>query len=57
MYILIEFSHNYNMQDIEYLERVKSIAETNFKMFFILNAQNFHATEFLQIFYKCLSAS
>ena len=36
-----EFSHNYNMDNIENFESVKSIDETNFKMYLIINAQGF----------------
>ena len=51
---LLEFSHNYNMENIENLECVKSIAETNFKTCLIINTQGFHHKEFSQIFYRSL---
>ena len=42
------------MENIENLESVKRIAETNFKIFWIINAKSFHNKEYLQIFYKSL---
>ena len=39
------------MENIEILENVKSIAETDFKMYFVINTQG---KEFLQIFYRSL---
>ena len=39
---LFEFSHNYNMQNIDNLESLKSTAETSFKMCLIINTQGFH---------------
>ena len=50
----LEFSHNYNMGNIENLESVKSIAKTNFKMYLIRNTHGFNDKEFLQIFYRFL---
>ena len=50
----LEFSHNYNMENIENPESGKSIAETYCKMCLIINTQGFHDKEFLQIFYRSL---
>ena len=42
------------MENIENLESVKSIAETNFKMCLIINYQGFHDKAILQMLYKSL---
>ena len=40
------------MGNIENLESVKSIAETNFKICFVIIAKNVRDKEYLQIIYK-----
>ena len=52
--LIFEFSDNYNKENIENPENVKSIAETFCKMCLMINTQGFHDKEFLQIFYRFL---
>ena len=42
------------MENMENLESVNSVAETNFKICLMINTQSFRDKEFLQIFYKSL---
>ena len=53
----IKFSHNYVLENIENLESVKSIAETNFKLRLVVNTQGFHHKEFLYLFTELYSLS
>ena len=52
--IIIEFSNNFSIGNIETLESVKSMAETNFKMCLIITIQGFHDKVILQIFCRYL---
>ena len=47
----IEFSQNFNAENMDHLESVKSIAKSNFKVCLKENIQRFHGEEILQIFY------
>ena len=51
---LYEFSQNFTMENMENLESVKSIAESNFKMCLIEHIQGFHYKKISQIFYRSL---
>ena len=46
-YIIIDFFHNFSIGNIDNLESVKSMAETNFKMCLIITIQGCHDKEIL----------
>ena len=47
---LFEFSQNFNVEYLENLESVKTMPETNFKVFLKIKIQEFSDKEILHIF-------
>ena len=52
--VAFEFSQNFNVEYLENLESVKTIPETNFKIFLKIKIQGFCDKEILCVFYKVL---
>ena len=48
--ILVEFSQNFTVENMENLESIKSITESNFKMCLIINIRSFDVKGVSQIF-------